>query len=118
MMMLGGSPIIVEAPAPSEEGAKRIEWDNLVLLAFIVFIKARSLASLAHSPPRLENMISDMRRGIGSREITLQSSIVTGARRSMVVTLSRKAEKTPVAITRRTRSCAGAERSEEKNDTS
>ena len=47
-------------------------------------------------PPMLLKRTSGIRKGMGSELRTLQSSMVTGAINSMVVTLSKKAERTAV----------------------
>ena len=48
------------------------------------------------APPILEKRTSEMRIGMGLRSKTLASCMVTGVRRSMVVTLSRNADSTAV----------------------
>ena len=48
------------------------------------------------APPMFENNTSEMSSGIGLMSSTFASWMVTGVRRSMVVTLSRKADRTAV----------------------
>ena len=49
------------------------------------------------APPMLLKRTSGIRKGMGSMLRTLQSSMVTGAINNIVVTLSKKAERTAVS---------------------
>ena len=56
-------------------------------------------------PPTLLNMTSLIKKGMGGTPMSEHISMVTGASRSMVVTLSRKALRTAVAMHSITSSC-------------